>query len=417
MLMVTANGREEAYLEAGEVGLQGFLLKPVYASVMYNTLLDILGIEMALGPLTIKGQNQTVDLGNIQGAHILLVDDNSINQEVANEYLLDVGMVVTIASNGQECLAALQHESFDLVFMDIQMPEMDGLEVTRRIRQDSQFKDLPIIAMTAHAMAGDKEKSLAAGMNGHITKPIDQEILYQTLKEWIPEKQTATHTKISHKPASQTLNTGNVALPVLPGIDQGAALKVLNQNEHLFVKMLYDFQKNFSGLPTLLREWSEVGKWQEIQDKAHAIRGVSGYIGSVLLMQAAQKLEDSLRNGQREEAVNHLVSFIDALDAMLSSLSALPVLAEEPVVLDKQTVGRNIELKEVQDQLQVLIGQLTKGELAAEDQFVAVEQLLAETGFDEELKKIAELIDDIEYEQAAEMAGHLLHRVHRNRED
>jgi hypothetical protein len=134
-------------------------------------------------------------------------------------------------------------------------------------------------------------------------------------------------------------------------------------------------------------------------------------------MQAAQKLEDSLRNGQREEAVNHLVSFIDALDAMLSSLSALPVLAEEPVVLDKQTVGRNIELKEVQDQLQVLIGQLTKGELAAEDQFVAVEQLLAETGFDEELKKIAELIDDIEYEQAAEMAGHLLHRVHRNRED
>lgn len=415
MLMVTANGREEAYLEADEVGLQGFLLKPVYASVMYNTLLDILGIERVSGPLTIMEQTPVADLKNIQGAHILLVDDNSINQEVANEFLLDVGMVVTIASSGQECLTALQHGSFDLVFMDIQMPGMDGLEATRRIRQDCQYKDLPIIAMTAHAMSGDKDKSLAAGMNDHITKPIDQAVLYQTLKEWIPARQASTYPQMPQKSPSAS-STINVALPVLPGIDKVEALKVLNQNEQLFVKMLYDFQKNYSGLPTFLRELSGAGKWQEIQEKAHGVRGVSGYIGCSFLRQAAQRLEDSLRNDQREEGVNHLAAFIDALDAILSSLSVLPALAEESLVQVKKYTGRDLGGKEVQKQLQVLIGQLKKGEVAAEEQFAELEQLLAETGVDEELKVIAELIDDIEYEKAAEAVGHLLNMIQRKSE-
>jgi len=415
MLMVTANGREEAYLEADKVGLQGFLLKPVYASVMYNTLLDILGIESIPGPQAVKKQTRPADLEKIHGAHILLVDDNSINQEVANEFLLDVGMVVTIASNGRECLDALQHGPFDLVLMDIQMPEMDGLEVTRRIRQDSRFKDLPIIAMTAHAMAGDREKSLAAGMNDHITKPIDQAVLYQTLKEWIPEKPSAT---LPEKPrrASDVAIPDEVSLPSLPGIDQVEALKVLNHNTRLFVKMLYDFQKNYGGLPTLLLELSGAGKWRVIQEKAHAVKGVAGYIGSAFLMQAAQKLEDALKDDRREEAANHLVSFIDALDAILSSLSALPVPAEEPPVQDTNSPRREVGGREVEEKLRVLMGQLQKGEMAAEEQFADVEHLLAGAGFDDQLKTIAALIDDIEYEKAAEMAGNVLNMVQQQRE-
>ncbi|MBV5318615.1 MAG: response regulator [Desulfobulbaceae bacterium] len=414
MLMVTANGREEAYLEAGEVGLQGFLLKPVYASVMYNTLLDILGIETVSGPQILKEQTGTADLATIRGAHILLVDDNSINQEVASEFLLEAGMAVTIASSGRECLNALQQGTFDLVFMDIQMPEMDGLEVTRRIRQDSQYKDLPIIAMTAHAMAGDKDKSLAAGMNDHITKPINQAILNQALKMWITEKHPATHLDKLDKAVGPAL-TARVSLPALPGIDQGAALKVLNQNTRLFVKMLYDFQKNYHGLPSLLRELSVAGKWQEIQEKAHTINGVAGYIGSAGLMQAAQKLEESLKSNRREEAVHHLVVFINALDAILSSLSALPTQVKEPRVQAVQNDARDLGDQELAEQLQVLIGQLKKGELAAEEQFAEVEQLLEATGVDEQLKTIAALIDDIEYEKAAAVAGNLLTMIQHNR--
>ena len=265
----------------------------------------------------------------IKGSEILLVDDNTINQEVAREFLENVGVVVTIASNGQECLDALRQRNFDLVLMDIQMPVMDGLEATRRIRQNSQLKSIPIIAMTAHAMDGDREKSLAAGMNEHITKPIDQATLYQTLKKWIPDKPLATPTTLNKTPTDLT---GGQSLPFMPGINQEEALKVLNHNKKLFLKMLYDFKKHYSSLPDSLRELRVAGQWQEIQNKAHTIKGVSGYIGSFSLMSTAQELEDALRNDHRRDATYHLDSFIKALDEVLSiSLCTSPVQEEKPL--------------------------------------------------------------------------------------
>ncbi len=415
MLMVTANGREEAYLEADKVGIKAFLLKPVYASIMYNTLLDILGIETIPEPLTVKKQRQATNLKKIEGAQILLVDDNTINQEVATEFLEDVGMVVTVAANGQECLDALDQKPYDLVLMDVQMPVMDGLEATRKIRQKNQFKDLPIIAMTAHAMAGDREKSLAAGMNEHITKPIDQTVLYQTLKYWITEKQSETLPTVSGETA-RVSTADHLSLPDLPGISQAEALQALNQNKKLFVKMLHDFKRYYSSFPESLRELSMAGQWQEIQEKAHTIKGVSGYIGSSLLMKAAQNLEDALRSDQRDDAANYLVAFINALDEVLSTLSVLPSLQEEkPAPLHQSLVKVNWG-REVKKQMQRLIEQLKKGEAAAEEQYLEVRKLLAGTGLDEELETIANLIDDIEYDSAADTTGILLKRIQKQLE-
>jgi two-component system sensor histidine kinase/response regulator len=407
MLMVTANGREEAYLEADKAGLNAFLVKPVYASVMYDTLLDILGIESIPGPIAVNRKIQTADLQKFHGARILLVDDNSINQEVAAAFLEEAGMVATVVSSGEECLATLQRTTFDLVLMDIQMPGMDGLEATRRIRQNHRLKDLPIIAMTAHAMAGDRDKSLAAGMNEHITKPIDQAALYRALADWLSEKQPG-----ALPPLSGGANTGSaarsVSLPCLPGIDQVEALKALNGNERLLVKMLHDFKKHYCFLPELLRELSLTGKWREIQDKAHSIKGVSGYIGSSLLRKEAQQLEDALRNDQLREATNHLASFIDALETILSGLTALPGPPGEnpaPTKQDPIPIDRTGDLEE---QLRELIGHLNRGEVAAEKLFGKIEQRFAGTGFDGQVNKIAELIDDIEYEDAAKKAEALL---------
>ncbi len=408
MLMVTANGREEAYVEAEKVGLDGFLLKPVYASVMYDALLDILGVESISRPLTIREGIQADNLFEIRGAHILLVDDNLINQEVASEFLQDVGMVVTVVANGRECLEALASTPYDLVLMDIQMPVMDGLEATRLIRQNSKFQKMPIIAMTAHAMTGDKEKSLAAGMNDHITKPIDSTALSGVLKKWLRRKKTpAGHGK---KPpeAPFTVSTSTVVLPHLPGIDQEEALKVLNNKTDLFVKMLYDFRKNFSSLPTHLRELSVAGNWTDIERKAHTIKGVAGYIGSFALMRAAEQLENALRNDEQEAAGQHLTTFIHALDDILSSLSALP--ARDNTALPEKTDAPPaiIRYEEVQGALQILIVHLQRGELAAEEQFVVIEKLLAGTGFETQLRELADLIEDIEYERALEVVKVLL---------
>jgi two-component system sensor histidine kinase/response regulator len=410
MLMVTANGREEAYLKAEKVGLNAFLLKPVYASVMYNTLLDILNIQTISGPLTVKRRVWTTELDNIQGANILLVDDNSINQEVATEFLKEVGMVVTVASNGRECIEYLQHKIFDLVLMDIQMPVMDGLEATRWIRRHSQFKNLPIIAMTAHAMAGDREKSLAAGMNEHLTKPIDQDALYRILRDWIAEKGHTTH-HITPDITAGALTNEDVSLPPLPGLNQEEALKTLNHNKNLYVKMLYSFKKDYSSFPAILRELSLTGQWQEIQNKAHTIKGVAGYIGSSLLMKAAQQVEDALKNNQREDAARHLVRLIDTLNSILSTLCALPSVQKEKSAGQKPNRLNVTWSQEDKDVIEVLIGRLRRGEVAAEEQFGEMEKRLTGAGFDEQLTTIADLIDNIEYESAADMAGILLNRI------
>jgi len=409
MLMVTANGREEAYMEAEKVGLDGFLLKPVYASVMYDALLDILGVESLSGPLTASVVTLEDDFLELRGAHILLADDNLINQEVAGEFLTDAGMQVTIVANGQECLAALEKAACDLVLMDIQMPLMDGLEATRRIRRESKWQDLPIIAMTAHAMTGDKEKSLAAGMNDHITKPIDSSALYKTLKKWLRQRKTVAEVEPG-KPSSMTKADTRLLLPDLPGIDSGEALKILNNKTELFVKMLYDFKKNFSSLPMRLRELSAAGKWSDIEKNAHTIKGVSGYIGSFALMRAAEQVENALRNNNRESAGEHLTTFIHALDEILSSLSALPARREAaPEQCDES--APIADFLEVEACLQILVGHLQRGELAAEERFMALGKMLAGAGFAQQLREISDFIEDIEYERAVEKVKALLDSV------
>ncbi len=401
MLMVTANGREEAYVEANNVGMDAFLLKPVYASVIYDTLLETLGIDTVSGPRKIKSKKQGVDLSDIQGARILLVDDNSINRQVAVEYLEDVGLIVKTVTNGNECLAALNHEHFDLVLMDIQMPEMDGLEATRRIRQDRQYRDLPIIAMTAHAMSGDREKSIAAGMNEHITKPIEQNLLYQILGQWIPDKESRKEFPArSRRTTSRDNEIGT--LPPMAGINQEEALKVLNGKHQLFLTMLYDFKKSYSNLPTLMRELSGANRWDLIQESAHTIKGVAGYVGAALLMEKSDKLEQALKNGQREDATALLVPFIDETDRILSSLSLLPAQEMKKNVQSHQ--GTQVELENLpnlEKQILKLIMQLEQGELAAEEQFEKIRGKLFRLGIEDKLLVIAEQIDDIDYEQAA----------------
>ena len=414
MLMVTANGREEAYVEAEKVGLDGFLLKPVYASVMFDALIDILGVDGIAGPLTLREEIHPADFEDIKGAHILLVDDNLINQEVASEFLRDFGMRITLAGNGQQCLDALSNGSFDLVLMDIQMPVMDGLEASRRIRQNMQWKSLPIIAMTAHAMTGDREKSLAAGMNDHVTKPIDSSALYNTLKKWLRGKTARVEAKKPQPVVAASL-MDRLNLPSLPGIDQEQALKILNGKTDLFIKMLYDFKKNFNELPTLLQELSVAGEWSEIKTKAHTVKGVSGYIGSLALMRAAEELENALRSERHEAAMQLLSRFIAVLDGILSSLSALPAKNEEPAKDNLSGSPTAVMSAEVEGHFHRLTRHLQRGEVAAEDELAAIEKLLVGTEYEKKLRELADLIEDIEYQSAADTAEEILDMLRQNK--
>jgi two-component system sensor histidine kinase/response regulator len=190
ILMVSGLAPESVQSEAKELGVTTILSKPIALFTLQANLSPLLEMKAASAPAKPAAKlDQQALMAHFKGRLILLVEDNEVNQLVASKILKKAGLEVKIANNGLEALKSLEKDHFDLVLMDIQMPEMDGLTATREIRKMERFKDLPIVAMTAHAMTGDKDLSLAAGMNDHVTKPIDIPEFFKTLVRWLPEEE------------------------------------------------------------------------------------------------------------------------------------------------------------------------------------------------------------------------------------
>jgi CheY-like chemotaxis protein len=189
VLMVTAFSRDEARQRASQAGapVAALLAKPVTPSTLLDACLEVL---LPRRPVAAKAERADAALARhrqaLAGTHLLLVEDNPVNQELACELLRRAGIEVTVADNGRTALEMLERQAFDGVLMDCQMPELDGYEATRRLRQDPRWARLPVIAMTANAMVGDRDEALAAGMNDHVAKPIKLGELFATLARWIP---------------------------------------------------------------------------------------------------------------------------------------------------------------------------------------------------------------------------------------
>ncbi|MCP4699410.1 MAG: response regulator, partial [Gammaproteobacteria bacterium] len=231
IIMLTAFSRDEFLKLAGKSNLDGFLTKPVNQSTLFDTIMEVFGKEIA--KTTHRQRKKTsltpeIMLG-IRGARILLAEDNKINQQVARETLEGAGFLVEIANNGKEAVAVLASKGelrelkyFDAVLMDVQMPEMDGYQATRKIRENPRCSELPIIAMTAHAMSGDREHCLKAGMNDYVTKPIEVEQLFNVLGKWI--KPGKRDFYMPAKEEDKKISTDEILPDKLAGIDVESAL-------------------------------------------------------------------------------------------------------------------------------------------------------------------------------------------------
>ncbi len=185
VIMVTAHGEDEAREAAGDLEFKDYLFKPVAPSELLNTILHAVGKDTLIQTDDQPGQQFQKARKHLEGAHLLLVEDNEINQELAIELLASEGITIDLAENGQQALDMLGKHKYDGILMDCQMPVMDGYAATREIRKQPQFESLPILAMTANAMEGDAQKSLEAGMNAHIVKPIDVMTMFIVMAEWI----------------------------------------------------------------------------------------------------------------------------------------------------------------------------------------------------------------------------------------
>ena len=233
LVMVTAYGREEVLKQAEDCGFENVLIKPVTSSILFDTAVVALGADREAAETSQAGPS--FDIERLRGARVLLVEDNEINQEVAMGQLQDAEVFVDLAENGQVALGMIAGNDYDLVLMDMQMPVMDGVEATRIIRTNPRYVTLPIIAMTANAMASDREICLEAGMNDHIAKPIDPDQLFGVLLRWIRRPESDVRRRPAHAaPAHHASSRKNEPELVIPGIDVRAGLKRTGGNRQRY---------------------------------------------------------------------------------------------------------------------------------------------------------------------------------------
>lgn len=256
----------------------------------------------------------------IRGARILLVEDNRINQQVTVENLKRAGLIVEIANNGRQCLEAIAQAPYDAVLMDIQMPEMDGYEATRAIRSDRRYNEIPIIAMTAHAMKEHQERCFSVGMNDFLPKPIASDQLLTVLATWIEPRKTAP--PVLKRPPSDRAD--EPILPEsLPGIDMAAGLKVAMGNTGLFRRLLQGFHQDYQNSAAVLRQALADGDLKEAGGLVHTLKGVSANIGARRLHEAAKALEPVIGNEAGERLSREVDRFENALNQTLWSIGQL----------------------------------------------------------------------------------------------
>ncbi|OQA35069.1 MAG: Signal transduction histidine-protein kinase BarA [Betaproteobacteria bacterium ADurb.Bin341] len=377
ILMVTAYGREDVSSRAESAGIDGFLVKPVSHSSLLDAIMDTLGQKSDdRSCLLLKAPRDSEELKAIRGARVLLVEDNRINQQVATELLEEAGMLVTLAENGKKSLKAVQSSNFDLVFMDIQMPEMDGHTATREIRKWEKAGEhcrVPIVAMTAHAMAGEREKCLEAGMDDYLTKPIDQDRLIALLLKWIkPEKR-----ETPPPPRSKTIDNGaeEIALPDrLPGIRVKQGIERVGGNRKLYRKLLHDFRSAFWNAAGTLRAHLLQGEIASIENIAHTLKGTAGNIDAVELSGISGKLEQAARSGNMAGINQHLDDFERLLEEVLVSIGRIDLPESAPAAAN--TSAKPVDREALKAALRNLDQKLKNGEFDSLKALNAVHDLL-----------------------------------------
>ncbi|WP_269533877.1 response regulator [Chitinimonas sp. BJYL2] len=312
MVMVTAFGREEIRHRAEMAGVDAFLLKPVNRSTLIDTLVTLVGCDDD------PGHSGNAPIGDMPaGQRVLLVEDNEVNQQIARELLESFGLDVDVAGNGRDAITRLHGvapDHYALLFMDLQMPVMDGHEATLAIRTDTRYAALPIVAMTAHAMIEERERCLAEGMQDHISKPIDPEQLRACVLRWIGARHVETPATVL--PAGDELSH-------IAGLDARAGIRRVSGNTALYRRLLGQFASRFATSAATVRTQLASDR-TEAEREAHSLRGTAANLGADDLAELAGEIEEAIRDGAAAEDLEAgLVKLDLALSALCGEIATL----------------------------------------------------------------------------------------------
>lgn len=327
-VIVTAHGREEVFRELDKAGIAFMLTKPVSPSQLFDTAIRALGgvQDAGLADRLASRRSSAPDLAPIRGARVLLVDDNDLNQQVGADLLGDAGLVVELAENGQVALDMMARAPYDIVLMDVQMPVMDGLTATRRIRENPAWAQLPVLAMTANAMSSDRDSCLAAGMNGHVAKPIDPDELFARLLQWVPARSDAA--AVAAAPAVPATALPD-ALSRIEGLDTAAGLRRVLGKPAAYESLLRKFTAGQAAAVQNTRDFLAAGQAQDALRSMHTLKGTAGTIGAAPLARLAEAVEKAIADHADANTLAALLGPVDtACQALVAALhGALP--AEE----------------------------------------------------------------------------------------
>jgi PAS domain S-box-containing protein len=401
VIMVTAYGREDALSEAEKRGvkLRHFLAKPVTPS----KLLEAIGEALNKGFVTETRAHEKVDIrkeamDKLRGTRLLLVEDNEMNQDLALELLTKASVDVVLASNGQEALEILERDTFfDGILMDCQMPVMDGYTATREIRKNPAWRDLPIIAMTANAMARDRDTVLATGMNDHIAKPLKIGEMFDTIARWVTPARPRTG---AGNPTPAPLSAVDLRSP--PGIDTRAGLAIAMDDEKLYRKLLVKFRDSQRNFAAAFADAGNDADPTAATRLAHTLKGTAGNIGAKGVQATAAQLEEACKNGESASVIaDRLASVLKELQPVIVGLEGLSDvrIASSP---EHQFDPRRVT--ELLESLKVLLE-------ASDSRAVHLVKELADVAmgsqFESEAGKLVSAVANFDYDSALEIIAEL----------
>ena len=411
ILLTPSDHEEELNSQGISVGVDGYISKPVNCSVLFDTIMEVFEKDVVK---VFRGRYDAIDTDEIvkliSGARVLLVEDNVINRQVAGGILEKVGLLVDMAVNGVEAIKKINESTYDVILMDIQMPELDGYQATHHIRNNPKFQTVPILAMTAHAMKGDREKSLNAGMNDHLTKPINTKQLYTALVKWInptgKDPRFGQWPHITKIPVIEEAVDGDAVdgegllPPTLDGFDLMDAMNRFAGNQGQFKKRLMAFAREYTSSMDEIRKALQSGKQETASRMAHSIKGVAANLSARELYRAAFDLERGIKKEGDRVDDTLLENFEQTLRRVLASIQTLKASQEQIPSTPSHGANLPIDKFKVETLLSELSGFLKRGNLDTEGCLDSLKTALSGTQWQEDMQQVAEHIDRLDLKGA-----------------